>query len=304
MLKIHSCIVQMAHMSPFHAPVCRARSRGFALVLLYEPSGILQLPHRLKQLELQLLLQRLQGSVVLQSGWQPGGKVGQQQQQHQQPQQPQQWAPEGGLTVVLLSAADGQWPLLAAATAAGKAAGSPNQQQQQQQQQLQQEGRADVDEHSAAAARDAAFSAPARLRARLQAAGGALAGAEPDFVVVSILCICAIQKVCSCMLVGSRQLECKRPAACGPLQGTCWLPNVPPYPSNPPLLDASPLSAAGHRAHTHPGRLPRLAGAQQRNLWSGPAGTAGGRTARCGDAALLPHQAAVWQITVLEMPAA
>jgi len=141
-------------------------------VLLYEPAGILQQPHRLKQLELQLLLQRLQDSVALQSGWQPGGKAGQQQQQ--------QWAAEAGLTVVLLSAADGQWPLLAAATASGKAAGRTDQQAQQQHQ----EGSADVDECSAAAARDAAFAAPARLRARLQAAGGPLVGAEPDFVVV------------------------------------------------------------------------------------------------------------------------
>ncbi|PRW05752.1 dehydrodolichyl diphosphate syntase complex subunit NUS1-like isoform X1 [Chlorella sorokiniana] len=155
-----------------------ARSRGFALVLLYEPSGTLQQPHRLRQLELKLLLQRLQGLVTLQTGWQPGRKAAQPEQQQPQPQHP---PADGGMMALLLSAADGQWPLLEAATAAAKSAGSSDGQQQQQEEDV-----ARTNGHSAAAAaQDAAFAAPARLRVRLQAVGGPLAGAEPDFVLVT-----------------------------------------------------------------------------------------------------------------------
>ena len=81
------------------------------------------------------------------------------------------------MTAVVLAAADAQWPLLAAAAREGRPGGNVEQQQDG--------GRAGADEHVTAAARDAAYAAPARLRERLQAAGGPLAGAEPDFVVVS-----------------------------------------------------------------------------------------------------------------------
>ena len=134
-------------------------------VLVYEPSGALQQSHRLKQLELQLLLQRLYGAVRLQDGWQPA------QQEQQQL--------EGGLTAVLLSGADGQWPLLAAAQAG-------TQESEQQQQKLAVGSGQKQDECSRAAAIDAAIAAPSRLRQRLQAAAGPLAGAEPDFVLVRL----------------------------------------------------------------------------------------------------------------------
>lgn len=165
---------------PAASVIRRARSRGFAVVLLYEPSGTLQQPHRLKQLELQLLLQRLQGLVTVQLGWQPECKAGQPAQQQQQHP-----PADGCTTALLLSAADAQWPLLAAAAAPRDAAGISGQQQDQHQ-----EGGTGGGQDSAAAARDAAFAAPARLRVRLQAVGGPLAGAEPDFVVVSSMGVC------------------------------------------------------------------------------------------------------------------
>lgn len=164
----------------------RAHGAGFRTLLLYEPAGCLQQPHRLRQLELQLLLQRLTGAVHLQVGWQaqrqrgpggggsPGGEPG-----------------SDGLTAVLLAAADGEWPLLAAAAAAaGAEPGAAASGQQQQQHQASSAAAAagvaaDGDEEARRAADiDAAIAAPGRLKRRLQAAAGPLAGCEPDFVLV------------------------------------------------------------------------------------------------------------------------
>lgn len=151
-------------------PGCRAHDRGFCQVLFYEPTGSLQQPHRLRQLELQLLQRRLCGAVRLQAGWQgragdsAGALAG-------------SVAPSNGgtLTAVLLSAADGQWPLLAAA-----AAGSPSSEPCGN-------GAGATGDGSLArtAAIDAAIAAPARLKRRLQVVAGPLAGLEPDFVLVS-----------------------------------------------------------------------------------------------------------------------
>lgn len=139
-------------------------------MLFYEPTGSLQQPHRLRQLELQLLQRRLCGAVRLQAGWQgragdsAGALAG-------------SVAPSNGgtLTAVLLSAADGQWPLLAAA-----AAGSPSSEPCGN-------GAGATGDGSLArtAAIDAAIAAPARLKRRLQVVAGPLAGLEPDFVLVS-----------------------------------------------------------------------------------------------------------------------
>ena len=166
----------------------RAHGAGFGTVLLYEPAGRLQQPHRLRQLELQLLLQRLNGAVHLQLGWQ-------RQRQRVQPGSGGGSEPGGGgLTAVLLAAADGEWPLLAAASAASAAAGPAAAGRPQQQQQEADAaaaaragtaaGAADGEEGERAAAIEAAIAAPARLKQRLQAAAGPLAGCEPDFVLV------------------------------------------------------------------------------------------------------------------------
>lgn len=166
------------------SPLCRAHSRGFCTVLVYEPAGCLQQPHRQRQLELQLLLQRLNGAVHLQAGWQaaPGAA-----------------AEDAGLTALLLAASDGEWPLLAAAEAADAAGG------QREQQPAPAQGQRDAAASSAAL--DAAIAAPARLRARLQATGGPLAGAEPDFVLV-----------CPCRL-----FACFAAGACRGMGAGCWL---------------------------------------------------------------------------------
>lgn len=156
----------------------RAHDRGFRLVLLYEPEGSLKQGPLLRQLELQLLHRRLHSTVRLQAGWQlPPG-----------PPCPGLGSTNGpgtaaagygcDMRVVLLAAADGQWPLLAAAAGdAGTAqAGSA------------QESESSDDQHGTAAdggsALDAAIAAPARVRQRLAAAAGPLAAAEPDFVLV------------------------------------------------------------------------------------------------------------------------
>ena len=177
--------------------LCRAQDSGFELALLYEPSGQLQHPPALRQLELQLLQRRLHGAVHLQVGWKvaaaPGGPVS-------QAAAAATALEPGSLQAVLLAAADGEWPLLAAAQGAAQTAEQQQQQQRTSQQQQQQQRTSQQqqqqrtsrqaddqqpdDQSISAAAIDAAIAAPARLRLRLVAAAGPLAAAEPDFVLV------------------------------------------------------------------------------------------------------------------------
>lgn len=156
-------------------------------MLLYEPSGALQHPHLLAQLQQQLHRQQLTGAVRLQRGWQ-GSKAA--------AEHPADAAADGGggLTAVLLAGGDGQWPLLAAAAAGpaaadaslliGEPAGQPE------------EGRTECTESERSAAIDEAILSSGRLRRRLQAAAGPLAGSEPDYVLVrraAALCRAVLQ---------------------------------------------------------------------------------------------------------------
>ena len=177
---------------------CRAHAHGFELVLVHlqqqPPLGREQLGPLERQLQRQLSLHLLQqqqcppGAVRVVTGWQQQGcsSIG---AEAAAASAAVAAAGEGAmgcspppaeghvLTAVLLSAADAQWPLLAASTAA-VAGGLP--------------ASADLDRgggdgviDSAAADLDAAIAAPARLRERLRAVAGPLAARDPDFVLVS-----------------------------------------------------------------------------------------------------------------------
>lgn len=155
---------------------CRAHGSGFRQVLLYEPSGALQQPRLQRQLELALLQQRLTGAVRLQRGWQPGSEAATAAADGPA-------AAGGELTAVLLAAGDGQWPLLAAAaTGSGNrpSADAPSLRGAAVQPPAA-EARTDIMRNAAI---EEAIQAPGRLRRRLQAAAGPLAGSEPDFVLV------------------------------------------------------------------------------------------------------------------------
>ncbi len=172
------CRPKPAHASTLACVLCRAHDRGFRLVLLYEPEGSLKQGPLLRRLELQLLHRRLHSTVRLQAGWQlPPGPPCPGLASANEP-----GTAEAGygcdMRVVLLAAADGQWPLLAAAaggTADTVQAGSAQGESSDEQDGTAAEG---------SSALDAAIAAPARVRQRLAAAAGPLAAAEPDFVLV------------------------------------------------------------------------------------------------------------------------
>lgn len=163
------------------AALCRligwASRQRLSHLVLYEPSGLLQ--HAESRLELLLMQQQLLAGVRLVSGLRPlqGAPMSDAQQQER-------------MTVLLLSAADGQWPLLASVAASNGA---------QQQQHVRRQpmangsaasatasnGGAREEEASRAAVLADAAAAPAKLRARVQAAAGPEAGLEPDLVLVT-----------------------------------------------------------------------------------------------------------------------
>ncbi|KAL4856307.1 hypothetical protein ACK3TF_003123 [Chlorella vulgaris] len=152
-----------------------AHGHGFGLALLHEAAGSLQQPHHMRQLELQLLQRRLTGAVQLQAGWQV----------HEGAGAASEASTDAQLKAVLLSAAEGQWPLLAVAR--HTRTGTPRAEAADA---AAAEGVVATDGATdgcggTAAAIDAAIQAPARLRRRLQAVAGTLAGAEPDFVLVT-----------------------------------------------------------------------------------------------------------------------
>lgn len=190
---------------------CRAHGHSFGLVLLHEAAGSLQQPHHMRQLELQLLQRRLTGAVQLQAGWQV----------HEGAGAASEASTDAQLKAVLLSAAEGQWPLLAVAR--HTRTGTPRAEAADA---AAAEGVVATDGATdgcggTAAAIDAAIQAPARLRRRLQAVAGTLAGAEPDFVLVRSQEACVVMtKLTSLCTYHQLLLQ----AAAGMLRSSTLLP--------------------------------------------------------------------------------
>ena len=161
----------------FFSPLCcRAQVKGFQLVLLFDPGGLIQQRH-------DALLQSTQWMgdtdqrVILWSGWQPpeeefsmsfddddnSSTVGNKGKQGQHV-----------MGVALLSAADAEEPFrksIAMHVETSSVKKTAN---------FSTANRGEIGECSI----DAAIAAPADIKARLSAASGPIAGIEPDFVVV------------------------------------------------------------------------------------------------------------------------